>query len=178
MPRERREKLSDQQGRLQPFLGGQRVPFLEAFPDLETLELTVTEHGMHGPEHTTRVTDQRFFSVVDCSNAVCGGVEPYVREAIRARAETVEYSKMCEGYEGSPKGRRKYRKCLNTFQVTHPLSTRRGIRLTRPQAAMEDGKVCRPPLAPYLTIRPGRFALTRQALDTLSAASVGSLDVG
>ena len=125
--RNRHEKLSDVYGRAQPFLGGPRVPFLEAFPEVETLEISVTEHG-YQPLGTTHMTQERVYPVVDCTNPVCahGGirVEPMLRQAIRSRETTIDESSLCVGYEGSPKGRIRRRKCLHSFEVKGSITYR------------------------------------------------------
>jgi hypothetical protein len=36
---------------------------------------------------------------------------------VRKKETHWEGSKMCQGYEGSPKGRRKYRSCVNSWNM-------------------------------------------------------------
>jgi hypothetical protein len=58
---------------------------------------------------------------VDCENRLCynGGVSigQKLRDMVRGQETEAEFSAICKGYEGSPQGRRKYRTCLNRFEV-------------------------------------------------------------
>ena len=57
----------------------------------------------------------------DCSNTACysGGVSlgEIVREMVAETSTEKSVSKRCQGYEGSPKGHRKYRDCMHSFTV-------------------------------------------------------------
>jgi hypothetical protein len=59
---------------------------------------------------------------VNCSNPKCheGGISisEIIRNVIQERKEDSEVRKKCTGYEGSPKGRRKYKSCLHAFKIT------------------------------------------------------------
>jgi len=58
---------------------------------------------------------------VDCSNSLCynGGIRvgSMRREAVDERKTEFDGKAMCQGYEGSPSGRRRYRTCINHFEV-------------------------------------------------------------
>jgi hypothetical protein len=58
---------------------------------------------------------------VNCSNPICHGggisISEIIRNVIQERKEDDEVRKKCPGYEGSPKGRRKYKSCVHTFKV-------------------------------------------------------------
>lgn len=65
---------------------------------------------------------------VDCSNSVCHGGGVSIGEILRSmidQGKTEEHvSRGCRGYEGSPKGRRKYRSCMHSFDVKVALKYR------------------------------------------------------
>ncbi len=58
---------------------------------------------------------------IDCRNSLCydGGVSvgQMLRDMVEEKKTEAEFSSLCRGYEGSPKGRRKYRNCSNFFEV-------------------------------------------------------------
>ncbi len=124
--RDQRMKASDVL-RETNFLFSKTVSFDEAFPEIEDVIIEVTEDG-DGVRHS-RLGDPRCIyqkpnlpgECVDCSNPLCynGGVSvgSIVHNMVAKRATKRETSEVCRGYEGSPKGRRKYRSCMNIFKV-------------------------------------------------------------
>ena len=102
-----------------------KVPFLEAFPELEDFRIEVRKSSdriwggqEHGRVYTKANPPGEF---VDCSNSVCYGGGVSIGEILRSmidqgRAED-QVSRGCRGHEGSPKGRRKYRSCMHSFDV-------------------------------------------------------------
>lgn len=103
------------------FVFAKKAPFSEAFPEIADVRIEVEiGHGYSG-------SDKRVYSgqylpgeYVDCNNSLCynGGfsIGQVLRDMVRARVADKEGSAICKGYEGSPKGRRKYRDCLNYFR--------------------------------------------------------------
>ena len=59
---------------------------------------------------------------INCSNPLCygGGINigNILRQMVREKQVSFENSEVCRGNEGSPKGKRVYRKCLNLFRVS------------------------------------------------------------
>lgn len=107
------------------FVFSKKVPFLEAFPELEEFRIEVSESPdmIWGKDQRARVyaKENPPGEFVDCTNFVCysGGVSigEILRDMIRQRKTEAEVSKGCRGYEGSPKGRRRYRSCMHHFTV-------------------------------------------------------------
>ena len=121
--RDRRQKASDV-FRESEFVFAQKVSFEEAFPEIEDLTVEVEESG-HGVSEWNRKRTYRKQNFpgeyIDCSNPLCynGGfsIGSILREMVRNRQTELETSKLCQGNEGSPKGRRIYRKCMNFFKI-------------------------------------------------------------
>jgi len=117
--RDRREKASDV-FRRSNLLFAQKVPFAEAFPEIEALkvEVNVSEAGSGGSNR--RYSEDTLGEYVDCHNPLCfnGGLSlgAILRDMVRGRETSRDGSDLCQGYEGSPKGRRKYRECLWFFR--------------------------------------------------------------
>ena len=107
------------------FLFGKKVSFAEAFPEIEDLRVTVVESGdgVWGDSRTMAYSKAHPpGEYVNCSNPLCynGGVS--LGQIIRNMASTREMELeqeyvSCRGYEGSPKGRRRYGPCFNSFAV-------------------------------------------------------------
>ena len=68
---------------------------------------------------------------IDCTNPLCYnggfGIGPVVREMVGGRETCREGAAICQGNEGSPKGWRIYRKCINHFRYTVELTYRRAV---------------------------------------------------
>jgi hypothetical protein len=104
----------------------QKVSFEEAFPQITALSVEVDEDGngvvkstyMSTKQHYDKESCQKF---VDCSNRLCynGGVDigSIIRKMVRDHTTDHEVTKFCQGYEGSPKGRKRYRPCTNGFDI-------------------------------------------------------------
>ena len=106
------------------YLFGEKTSFAEAYPQIEDITVEVKEQGK-GVDSLNR---ERMYTkrnlpgeFVNCNNPTCygGGFQlgHYLYEATAARKNEVEETTMCVGYEGSPKGGRIYRKCVNTFRI-------------------------------------------------------------
>jgi hypothetical protein len=116
--RDERIKASDT---FSPFLGKTSV-FEDAFPDIESLAVESREISHQATRKHTRHFDQtNFGEYIDCSAPLCvrGGVSvgSIVREMAATKQTTLETTERCVGYEGSPKGRRRYGPCSNIFQI-------------------------------------------------------------
>ena len=109
------------------FLFSSKASFDKAFPEIEDVVIEVTEDGrgirQWRPSHQKRIYRKSNLpgEYVDCSNPLCcnGGISvgSMIRDMVRARTTEKEASEVCRGYEGSPKGRRKYGNCMNFFEV-------------------------------------------------------------
>ncbi len=102
----------------------EKVSFEVAFPTIKNLSVHVEHYG-HG---ITRWNKDRYYNkdnqpgeYIDCSNPLCynGGfsIGSILREMIRNNEIEKIDSLLCDGNEGSPKGRRIYRKCMNMFKI-------------------------------------------------------------
>lgn len=118
-----RQKASDV-FRESNFLFGRKVGFDEAFPQIEDLIVEVEESG-RGIDEWNRKSMYRkeYFpgEYVDCSNSLCynGGfsIGSILREMVSKKQTELQTSRHCQGHEGSPKGKRIYRKCTNHFTI-------------------------------------------------------------
>lgn len=121
--RDRRQKASDV-FRETEFVFGKKASFDEAFPEIEDLTVEVEEFG----EGTTKWNRERVYrkqrfpgEYIDCHNPLCynGGfsIGEILREMVANRQTELYTSKLCQGNEGSPKGRRIHKKCMNGFHV-------------------------------------------------------------
>jgi len=121
--RDRNLKASDLFRESNPLIGP-KVSFKEAFPSIQELKIEVTERGKGvKPAGNTYYYDLDNFpgEYIDCSNPMCygGGFSiGFILHSMVSKGETErETTVSCQGYEGSPKGRRKYGPCFNYFQV-------------------------------------------------------------
>lgn len=101
-----------------------RASFQEAFPELEEARVEVEESGdgVYGENRRSVYSSRTFLGeYVNCSNPLCynGGVSigGIIRSMLAQKQTQLETTSLCQGNEGSPKGRRIYRKCLNTFRI-------------------------------------------------------------
>jgi hypothetical protein len=106
------------------YVFGKKVRFGEAFPEIEDLRVEVTEEGRDiiGSSGKSIYTKEYFpGEFINCSNSSCynGGfsIGSILREMEKNKQTEFETRKGCQGNEGSPKGKRIYRKCLNSFQI-------------------------------------------------------------
>ena len=106
------------------FVFSRKASFQEAFPEIADLKVVVEQDG-DGVREWNRVRYLGRDSAeeyVDCSNPLCYNGGFRLGETLRAMASAKETHKeetaVCQGYEGSPKGRRRYRSCMNFFKFT------------------------------------------------------------
>ena len=139
MSSQKREKANEVYGKYEPAFG-KRVPFEEAFPNIADLSIEIFEFDSfirprddsylksdpvdmlfgRNPKYR-HYTNKRFpGEYIDCSGTLCysGGfsILKIIREMNRNREEVKEGKERCQGYEGSPKGRKKYKACLHEFE--------------------------------------------------------------
>ncbi len=121
--RDRRQKASDV-FRDTEFVFGKKASFDEAFPTIEDLTVEVEEFG----QGITKGNRQRVYrkqnfpgEYIDCDNPLCynGGfsIGEILREMVANTQMELDTSKLCQGNEGSPKGRRIHKKCMNAFHI-------------------------------------------------------------
>jgi len=121
--RDRRMKASDVFNQSTPFLG-KTSNFDEGFPGIADLRVTVRETDWDqsevGHHYYTSPNIGRF---VDCSNPRCynGGFNLQSFVSLHTygkdRKTLLEATSPCQGYEGSPKGRKNYGPCDHRFEV-------------------------------------------------------------
>ena len=121
--RDNRPNLSDLRLKYGPGFGGFVDTFQEAYPTIKSLRVRVTETelGSRGESRTLVLTETSFYDVVNCSNPICygGGIDlgTSIRTMVRNREAAKAITEACRGYEGSPKGHRRYRSCMHSFAV-------------------------------------------------------------
>jgi hypothetical protein len=108
------------------YVFSRKAPFVEAFPEIDRLLVEVEEDGygvIKSPylSGKSRYTEKTCGEYINCSNRFCynGGfsIGSILRDMVREHKEDHEDWKICQGYEGSPKGRRHYRSCINNFKI-------------------------------------------------------------
>lgn len=106
------------------FLFSEKVQFEEAFPMIEEINIEVKEngHGVYQWNENSHYSKSYIpGEYINCKNPLCynGGfsIGSILREMIAMRQTNLETVKICQGHEGSPKGRKIYRKCLNSFHI-------------------------------------------------------------
>lgn len=106
----------------QTFLLGKTSSFEKAFPDIEKIKVHVIESdGCHDKERTYS-NNSLPGEYVNCSNPRCynGGFDlGGIIRNMGYRSDTqFEGTRLCQGYEGSPKGRNNYGPCDRLFKVS------------------------------------------------------------
>lgn len=101
----------------------QKVSFEDAFPQIEDITIVGEESSLGSPQGNPFSYRKPHLpgEYIDCSNPVCyrGGfsVGSVLREMVRNKETEREARGICQGNEASPKGKKIYRKCLNTFKM-------------------------------------------------------------
>jgi hypothetical protein len=122
MPKEKRMKASDVFRKTEYFLGA-KTTFEKAFPEIKDIQVEVTEEGdgVIPRLETQFYTKSNCGEYIDCSNPRCykGGFRlgSIVRLMVSKRKTHDKFDLSCQGYEGSPKGRKNYGPCENSFKV-------------------------------------------------------------
>jgi hypothetical protein len=122
MSRRERDKASDI-FRKTDFVFSKKVSFEEAYPMIEDINIKVEHLGHYGVGEWNKVQHfKRTGEYFDCTNSSCYGggfsVGNLLRNMVGARGTHLEAHEFCKGYEGSPKGKRRYRSCTNSWNVT------------------------------------------------------------
>jgi len=119
------------------FVFSKPCSFEEAYPDIESIKIEYTESGVGAYSHIFNersegkykrcLSDKNYIAeYIRCSNRLCvhGGfcVGEKIRDLVREKETAFEGTIFCCGNEGSPKGRRIYRRCLNNIEVKITLS--------------------------------------------------------
>ena len=98
--------------------------FKEAFPQIESLSVEVCENGKgidDWNKESTYNIENFPGEFIDCNNPRCYGggfsICAIIRKMAKNKETSFEGTKYCKGNEGSPKGRKIYRKCWNSFNV-------------------------------------------------------------
>ena len=109
-----------------------KTTFEKAFPGIAELSLDVAEFenfsGGDDPFSNPRAISRHSYSIqdppgqyVNCSNPLCynGGVGVgQILYSMTSKKQTeFSDSKFCRGYEGSPKGQKKYGECSHAFYI-------------------------------------------------------------
>jgi hypothetical protein len=102
----------------------QKVPFDEAYPTIDDITVEFKENGYMLHPHQKRsgsFSKENLVPSMPCSNVSCkqGGfsLEPVIRNMVRNKQTTLEETVGCKGHEGSPKGRRRGRDCMNHVEL-------------------------------------------------------------
>jgi hypothetical protein len=119
----KRDKASDVFNNTK-FVFGPKGNIAQAFPSIERITVDVDEEG-EGVQEWSRIryySDNSIGEYIDCSNPLCynGGFRIWdvIRSMVGKGETEFSDSRHCQGYEGSPKGRRKYGSCDNRFRFT------------------------------------------------------------
>ena len=116
-------KKASQIHRETDYLFSRKVPFEEAFPEIDDVVVDVEEQGQvpQYRQHARQYTKANLDEFIDCSNPPCydGGFSicEILRNMVSERQRELETIKCCQGHEASAKGRRKYRPCANFFKI-------------------------------------------------------------
>ncbi len=118
---DKRQKASDVFNQTN-FVFADKVSFDEAFPEIEDVVVEVKEPGNILRRESKGIHRKPYLGeYIDCSNPLChnGGfsIGTILREMVRDRQTELETYKICQGAEGSRKGRRKYRDCMNFLEI-------------------------------------------------------------
>lgn len=109
--------------------------FDKACPEIENISVEVEEKGKGSDYRTLGRDNVRRMQYgkntfpgeyINCSNYLCYGGGVHIGQIVRSMVweKNTQYDKSlrCRGYEGSPKGRKKYGPCFTRFRVRITLS--------------------------------------------------------
>lgn len=122
MPRDKRQKASEV---FSSTNWAFRSPgtFEQAFPNIDDcrIEVTFEGEGAIGSRNVRIFTKDNLGEYVDCRKPLCynGGfnIADILRSAEAEKRTEIDQGVICQGYQGSPKGRRNYGPCLAYFKV-------------------------------------------------------------
>lgn len=97
-----------------------KTDFEGAFPNIESITVDVTEIEEYGNEHDRKYSKGNFGQYINCSNTQCYNGGFSIGDAIGSlyfkKLTEGEGEADCQGYEGSPKGKRKGDPCEHKFR--------------------------------------------------------------
>lgn len=102
---------------------GSKLTFDEAFPEIKDFRAEVEWMSAHKERSSRAVYTKETCSgeYINCSNPLCynGGFSlgRMLRNMVHCKQTHYEDSGQCQGYEGSPKGRRRYGPCFSFWNV-------------------------------------------------------------
>jgi hypothetical protein len=119
----KRDKLPDVEAKKNYFIPRKPTTFETAFPQIATMRLEV-ERG----EGANRFSNPMVYTeesppdrILPCDNPLCyrGGcdVQRFLSGVVAGHEVEVERMLFCQGYEGSPKGRKNYGPCDTRYKV-------------------------------------------------------------
>jgi hypothetical protein len=121
---DKRMKLSDVEARTKYAFRGSPTTFNEAYPTVRSLILVIEAgSAIRGErEQTLRFTEKSLQPIIDCRNPRCYGgglnVDQLLRWSVVGSGKTeFEDTKFCEGYEGSPGGRKRTGSCDTRYTI-------------------------------------------------------------
>lgn len=96
-----------------------KVGFDEAFPQIKDLTIEVSEGSLGRGRSRAMVYHKDIGEYINCSNPMCynGGfsIGKVLRNMVAKKETEFSDTEICKGYEGSPKGRKRYRTCVTMF---------------------------------------------------------------
>ncbi len=107
------------------FVIAKKGTFAETFPEIKSATVQVTEKGSFR-SHSIQsknctYSEKNLGEYIDCNNPFCynGGFSicNIVRDMVKDNKTHDESTEICQGYKGSPKGKRNYGRCTNTWKV-------------------------------------------------------------
>jgi hypothetical protein len=130
MTREHRQKASEVSANTNWFLK-RTATFAQAFPEIKDFRIDIECHnwGFGKPRNFIFTPTSPPGEYVDCPNHVCYNGGYHLGQFLRymvadSRKTEVEDSASCQGYEGSPKGRKNYGPCDYHFKVKASITYR------------------------------------------------------
>lgn len=119
----KRDKLTDRINAAEYLFKTKTSSFNEAYPTVISLTFDIVEssHTFGSSSKKWTLTEANFQHAINCSNAGCysGGVELGIilEDMVHNKQSQYENNIICQGYEGSPKGRRQYGRCNRSFHI-------------------------------------------------------------
>ncbi|MDP2871864.1 MAG: hypothetical protein Q8P31_04925 [Bacillota bacterium] len=123
MARDRRQKATDVFAEARLWLGEKTNDFDRAFPHIADVRIEITQdgEGVRGWNRHEVLGKRSAGEYYNCANPLCynGGfcLGEILRFMEEQRQTERELDLRCQGYEGTPKGRKKYGPCFNRFHV-------------------------------------------------------------
>jgi hypothetical protein len=127
MSKQKWQKASDVFGSSDPAFS-KKVIFDKAFPEIDDIKIEVIETSELKTSDTLkseqyqnlkRTYGKTIGEYIDCHNKFCynGGfsIGSIIRDMVNTKQIVKEDAVFCQGYEGSPKGRKRNRSCLHYF---------------------------------------------------------------